>query len=117
MHQETRGREVKEGALKKGITVVEWAIFSDKLNILCSYATPESGLDMKELRPRIQNSLRYRNQTTHQRQSTKRCTAEEEAAYVKRTHPLVAAEPLSALPFVSENRFHSLRKTKATGGE
>ena len=71
--------------------------------------TPGSGLDMKELRPQIQSSLRYRNQTTHQRQSTKRRAEEEEATYVKGTHPLIAAELLSAPPFVSKTRFHSLR--------
>ncbi|KAI0056543.1 hypothetical protein BV25DRAFT_1562483 [Artomyces pyxidatus] len=34
MSEETRDREVKEEALKKGITVVEWAIFLDKLQSL-----------------------------------------------------------------------------------
>ncbi|KAA1469614.1 hypothetical protein DENSPDRAFT_835250 [Dentipellis sp. KUC8613] len=34
MGEETRDREVKEEALKKGITVVEWAIFLDKLQSL-----------------------------------------------------------------------------------
>ncbi|KAI0260232.1 hypothetical protein BC834DRAFT_973612 [Gloeopeniophorella convolvens] len=34
MREETRDREVKEEALKKGITVVEWAIFIDKLQSL-----------------------------------------------------------------------------------
>ena len=37
MHEEIRDREVKEEALKKGVTVVEWAIFLDKLKALCSY--------------------------------------------------------------------------------
>jgi len=37
MHEETRDREVKEEALKKGVTVVEWAIFLDKLKALYSY--------------------------------------------------------------------------------
>ena len=31
MREETRDREVKEEALKKGVTVVEWAILLDKL--------------------------------------------------------------------------------------
>ncbi|KAH8998396.1 hypothetical protein EDB92DRAFT_2111542 [Lactarius akahatsu] len=34
MREETRDREVKEEALKKGITVVEWAILIDKLQTL-----------------------------------------------------------------------------------
>jgi len=34
MREETRDREVKEEALRKGITVVEWAIFIDKLQSL-----------------------------------------------------------------------------------
>ena len=34
MREETRDREVKEEALKKGITVVEWAILLDKLQSL-----------------------------------------------------------------------------------
>jgi hypothetical protein len=37
MHEETRDREVKEEALKKVVTVVEWAIFLDKLKALYSY--------------------------------------------------------------------------------
>lgn len=37
MHEETRDREVKEEALKRGVTVVEWAIFLDKLKALYSY--------------------------------------------------------------------------------
>jgi hypothetical protein len=37
MHEETRDREVKEEVLKKGVTVVEWAIFLDKLKTLYSY--------------------------------------------------------------------------------
>lgn len=37
MHEEIRDREVKEEALKKGVTVVEWAIFLDKLIALYSY--------------------------------------------------------------------------------
>jgi hypothetical protein len=37
MHEETRDREVKEEALKKGVTVIEWAIFLDKLIALYSY--------------------------------------------------------------------------------
>jgi len=37
MHEETRDREVKEEALRKGVTVVEWAIFLDKLKALYSY--------------------------------------------------------------------------------
>ena len=37
MHEETRDREVKEEALKRGVTVVEWAIFLDKLKTLYSY--------------------------------------------------------------------------------
>ncbi|KAH9065252.1 hypothetical protein EDB87DRAFT_1043616 [Lactarius vividus] len=34
MREETRDREVKEEALKKGVTVVEWAILIDKLQTL-----------------------------------------------------------------------------------
>jgi hypothetical protein len=34
MREETRDREVKEEALKKGVTVVEWAILIDKLQSL-----------------------------------------------------------------------------------
>jgi hypothetical protein len=34
MREETRDREVKEEALKKGVTVVEWAILIDKLQCL-----------------------------------------------------------------------------------
>jgi len=34
MREETRDREVKEEALKKGISVVEWAILIDKLQAL-----------------------------------------------------------------------------------
>ncbi|KAH9969803.1 hypothetical protein BC827DRAFT_1262988 [Russula dissimulans] len=34
MREETRDREVKEEALRKGITVVEWAIFIDRLQSL-----------------------------------------------------------------------------------
>jgi hypothetical protein len=34
MREETRDREVKEEALRKGVTVVEWAIFIDKLQSL-----------------------------------------------------------------------------------
>jgi hypothetical protein len=34
MREETRDREVKEEALKKGVTVVEWAILIDKLKCL-----------------------------------------------------------------------------------
>jgi len=34
MREETRDREVKEEALRKGITVVEWAILIDKLQSL-----------------------------------------------------------------------------------
>ena len=37
MHEEIRDREVKEEVLKKGVTVVEWAIFLDKLKALYSY--------------------------------------------------------------------------------
>jgi len=36
MHEEIRGREVKEEALKRGVTVVERAIFLDKLKALYS---------------------------------------------------------------------------------
>ena len=34
MREETRDREVKEEALKMGVTVVEWAILIDKLHSL-----------------------------------------------------------------------------------
>ena len=34
LSEETRDREVKEQALKRGVTVVEWAIFLDKLQSL-----------------------------------------------------------------------------------
>jgi hypothetical protein len=34
MREQTRDREVKEEALKKGVTVVEWAILIDKLQTL-----------------------------------------------------------------------------------
>ena len=34
MREETRDREVKEEALKKGVTIVEWAILIDKLQSL-----------------------------------------------------------------------------------
>ena len=34
MREQTRDREVKEEALKKGVTVVEWAILIDKLQSL-----------------------------------------------------------------------------------
>ena len=34
MREETRDREVKEEALRKGVTVVEWAILIDKLQTL-----------------------------------------------------------------------------------
>jgi hypothetical protein len=34
MREQTRDREVKEEALRKGITVVEWAILIDKLQSL-----------------------------------------------------------------------------------
>jgi hypothetical protein len=34
MREQTRDREVKEEALKKGITVVEWAILIEKLQSL-----------------------------------------------------------------------------------
>jgi len=34
MREGTRDREVKEEALKKGVTVVEWAILIDKLQTL-----------------------------------------------------------------------------------
>ena len=34
MREETRDREVKEEALRKGITVIEWAIFIDRLQSL-----------------------------------------------------------------------------------
>lgn len=34
MTEQTRDREVKEEALKKGVTVVEWAILIDKLQSL-----------------------------------------------------------------------------------
>ncbi|KAI9058531.1 hypothetical protein FKP32DRAFT_1688861 [Trametes sanguinea] len=34
LSEETRDREVKEQALKRGVTVVEWAIFLDKLHTL-----------------------------------------------------------------------------------
>jgi hypothetical protein len=34
MREQTRDREVKEEALKKGVTVVEWAILIDKLRSL-----------------------------------------------------------------------------------
>jgi len=37
MNDETRDREIKEEALKMGVTVVEWAIFLDKLRNLYSY--------------------------------------------------------------------------------
>ena len=37
MHEETGGREVKEEVLKKGVTVAEWAILLDKLQVLYSY--------------------------------------------------------------------------------
>jgi hypothetical protein len=38
MNDETRDREIKEEALKNGVTVVEWAIFLDKLRNLYSYS-------------------------------------------------------------------------------
>jgi hypothetical protein len=34
MREQTRDREVKEEALKKGVTIVEWAILIDKLQSL-----------------------------------------------------------------------------------
>ena len=34
MREQTRDREVKEEAFKKGVTVVEWAILIDKLQSL-----------------------------------------------------------------------------------
>ena len=34
MREQTRDREVKEEALKKGVTYVEWAILIDKLQSL-----------------------------------------------------------------------------------
>lgn len=34
MGEQTRDREVKEEALRKGVTVVEWAILIDKLQSL-----------------------------------------------------------------------------------
>ena len=34
MREQTRDREVKKEALKKGVTVVEWAILIDKLQSL-----------------------------------------------------------------------------------
>jgi hypothetical protein len=34
MREETRDREVKEEALRKGVTIVEWAILIDKLQSL-----------------------------------------------------------------------------------
>lgn len=34
MREETRDREVKEEALKMGVTIVEWAILIDKLQSL-----------------------------------------------------------------------------------
>jgi len=34
MREQTRDREVKEEALRKGVTVVEWAILIDKLQSL-----------------------------------------------------------------------------------
>jgi hypothetical protein len=34
MREETRDREVKEEALRKGVTIVEWAILIDKLQTL-----------------------------------------------------------------------------------
>lgn len=37
MNEETRDREVREEALKRGVTVLEWAIFLDKLQGLYSY--------------------------------------------------------------------------------
>jgi len=37
MHEGIRDREVKEEVLKRGVTVVEWAIFLDKLKALYSY--------------------------------------------------------------------------------
>lgn len=37
MHEGIRDREVKEEALKNGVTVVEWAIFLDRLKALYSY--------------------------------------------------------------------------------
>jgi len=37
MHEGIRDREVKEEALKKGVSVVEWAIFLDRLKALYSY--------------------------------------------------------------------------------
>ncbi len=34
MREETRDREVREEALRKGVTIVEWAILIDKLQSL-----------------------------------------------------------------------------------